>query len=82
MAIQELTPRGGRFFVFGSTVVGNGTSACNGLCATGEDFSIAAKNNYWDNAHTFDPSSRGERLGGKPSTLMQCAQRMGGNLNG
>ncbi len=70
MATQESTPGGGRFFTSSSTVAGNGASICNDLCAPSEDYSIATKNGSWDNAHTFDLSSRGERLGGKPSTLV------------
>jgi hypothetical protein len=81
MAIQELAPRGGMLFAFGSTVIGNGTSVYNDLCTASEDFSIAVGNGSWDNTHTFDLSSRGERLGG-PSTLMQCAKCTGGSSNG
>jgi len=57
-----------------STVVGNDISACNDLCAPSEDCSTAVRNGYWDNAHTSDPSNRGERLGEESSTLVQHAQ--------
>jgi hypothetical protein len=46
------------------------------------DYSIATGNGSWDNAHIFDPFSKSERLGGEPSTLVQCAQRTGGSLDG
>jgi hypothetical protein len=35
MAIQELASGGGKFFAFGSTVVGNGASTCNNPCIAG-----------------------------------------------
>jgi hypothetical protein len=82
MAIQELAPRGGKFLASGSIVVGNDTFACSNPCIPGEDGSTTAGNNSYDNAHTSDPSSRGERLGREPCTLVQCAQRIGGNSNG
>jgi hypothetical protein len=82
MATQESTPGGGRFSAFGSIVVGNGASTCNDLCTPGEDCSTAVGNSSWDNAHTFDPSSKGERLGIEPSALVQHAQRTGGSLSG
>jgi hypothetical protein len=44
MATQELAPRGGKFFAFGSTAARNGTLACNNLCALGGDYSIVAGN--------------------------------------
>jgi hypothetical protein len=40
------------------------------------------KHGSWDNTHTSDLSSKGERLDGKPSTLVQHAQRMGGRSDG
>jgi len=82
MATPELAPRGGRFSAFGLITTGNGTSTCSDSCIPSGDYSTAIRNSSWDNAHTSDPSSRGKRLGGKPSTLVQCAQRTGGNLNG
>jgi hypothetical protein len=70
MAIQESTPRGGKFSASGSIVAKNDTSACNNPCTLGKDCSTAARNDSWDNAHTSDPSSKGERLGGEPNTLV------------
>jgi hypothetical protein len=82
MATQESTPGGGKFSTFGLIATRNNTSTCNDLCALGGDCSTTAGNGSWDNAHTSDPSSRGERLGGNPSTLVQCAQCMGGSSDG
>jgi hypothetical protein len=61
MVIQELAPRGARFSTSGSIVAGNDTPVCSDPCAPSEDFSTVAGNGSWDNAHTFDPSNRGER---------------------
>jgi hypothetical protein len=58
------------FSTFGSTTAENGASACSDLCVPGRDCSTAARNGSWDNAHTSDPSSKGEKLGGEPSTLV------------
>jgi hypothetical protein len=44
-----------------------------------EDYSTAVRNNFWDNAHTSDLSSRGERLGREPNALVQHAQCTGGS---
>jgi hypothetical protein len=82
MATQESTPGGGKLFASGSTIVGNGASACNGMCVGGGDCSITAGNSSWDNAHTSDLSSKGEKLGGEPSILVQHAQRTGGSSDG
>jgi hypothetical protein len=82
MTIPELALGSGRFFTFGSTTVRNSASVCNDPCALGKDYSTAAGNGSWDNAHTFDPSSKGKRLGREPSTLVQRAQRMGGSSGG
>jgi len=82
MAILELAPRGGRFSTFGSITVGNGASIYNDPCAPSGDYLTTARNSSWDNTHTSDPSSRGKRLGGKPSTLVQHAQRTGGSSDG
>jgi hypothetical protein len=82
MVTQESALGGDRFSAFNSTVIGNGASAYNNSCAPDGDCSTAAGNNFWDNAHTFDSSNRGERLGGEPNTLMQRAQRAGGSSNG
>ncbi len=82
MVIQETTPRGGRFFASGSTATGNDALVCNDLCVPGKDCSIAIGNGSWDNAHTFDPFSMGERLGREPSTLVQRVQHTGGSLDG
>jgi hypothetical protein len=79
MAIQESTLGGGKFSISGSIAVGNGASTCNDPCAPGGDCSTTARNGSWDNAHTLDPSSRGERLGGEPNTLVQRAQCIGGD---
>jgi hypothetical protein len=79
---QESTPGGGRFSAFDSTLVRNGTSACSDPCVLCRDCSIAAGNSSLDNAHTSDPSSKGERLGGEPSTLVQHAQSTGGSSDG
>jgi hypothetical protein len=81
MATLESAPRGGRFFTSSSTTVGNGTLACNNPCAPSRDCSIVVGKGSWDNVHTSDPSSKGKRLGGEPSTLVHCAQCTGGNSN-
>jgi hypothetical protein len=81
MAIQELALEGGRFFAFGSIVAENSTLACKDPCSPNGDCSTFVRNSSWDNAHTSDPSSRGEKLGGEPSTLVQRAQHMGGSSN-
>jgi hypothetical protein len=52
MDTQESTLGGGRFSTFSPT----------GSCVAGGDCSTTTGNDYWDNAHTFDPSSKGERL--------------------
>jgi hypothetical protein len=70
MATQESTLGGGRFSASGSTTAENDTSACIDLCVLGGDCSTVTGNDSWDNAHTSDPSSKGERLGGKPSILV------------
>jgi len=44
MAIPESTPGGGRYFAFDSTTIGNGTSACNDLCAPVRDCLIVTGN--------------------------------------
>ncbi len=75
-------PIGVNFFASDSSVVGNGTLACNDPCALSEDCSTAIRNGSWNNTHTSDPSSRGERLGGKPTTLVQHTQCTGGSLDG
>jgi hypothetical protein len=82
MATLELAPRGGKFFVFDSTTIGNDTSACNNPCALGGDCSTATGNGSWDNTHTSNPFSRGKRLGEEPSTLVQRAQRTNGSSDG
>ncbi len=70
------------FFAFDSTGIGNDVSTCCDLCVLGGDCSTVDKNNSQDNAHTFDLSSRGEKLGEQPITLVQCAQRTSGSLDG
>jgi hypothetical protein len=70
MATQESTSGDGMFSAFGSTVAGNGASACRDLCTLGKDCSTAVGNGSWDNAHTSDLSSKGERLGRRPSALV------------
>ncbi len=70
IVIQASAVGGGRFFASGSTVIGNGASTCSDSCALGEDCSIVTRNGSWGNAHTFDPSSTGERLGKEPSALV------------
>jgi hypothetical protein len=82
MVIQELALEGGRFFASGSTAIRNDISACSDPCTPSGDYLTAVGNDFWDNAHTFDLSSRGERLGGEPSILVQHAQRTGGSSNG
>jgi hypothetical protein len=67
---QESTPRGGRFSACGSITARNGASTCNDPCIPSGDCSIAIGNSSWDNAHTFNSSNRGERLGGEPNTLV------------
>jgi hypothetical protein len=82
MATPKSAPRGGKFSVFGSTTIGKGASTWNNPCTLGKDCSTAVRNSSWDNAHTFDPFSKGKRLGKKPSTLVQHAQHIGGSLGG
>jgi hypothetical protein len=82
MVILELAPRGGTFSTSSSITIGNDTSTCNDPCAPSEDYSIAAGNSSWVNAHTSDPSSKGKRLGGERSTLLQQAQHTNGSSNG
>jgi len=82
MVIPESTLGGDKFSASGSIITKNDTLVYSDSCAPGEDCSITVRNGSWDNAHTFDPSSRGKRLGGKPSTLVQHAQRTSGSLDG
>ncbi len=82
MATPKLAPGCGKFSAFGSITAGNDTSASNDLCAPGEDCSTVVGNNSWDNAHTSDLSSRDKRWGGKPSTLVQHTQCIGGSSRG
>jgi hypothetical protein len=82
MAIQESTPGGGKFSTSSLIAVGNGALACSNLCIPSKDCSTVVGNSFWDNAHTSNPSSRGERLGGESSTLVQHAQRTCGSSNG
>jgi hypothetical protein len=82
MIIQESAQRGGRFFASGSIVTGNGALACNDPCVPCEDCSTVVRNGSWDNAHTSDPSNRGERLDEESNTLVQHAQCTGGSSNG
>jgi len=67
---QESAPGGGKFFASRLTTTSDGASACSGLCVVGKDYSTTHRNSFWDNAHTSNLSSRGERLGGEPSTLV------------
>jgi hypothetical protein len=82
MATQESTLKGGNFSTSSSIVIGNGISTYSGSCTVGRACSTAAGNGSQDNAHISNPSSTGERLGREPSTLVQCAQPMGGSLDG
>ncbi len=82
MVILESTLRGGKFFASGSTTAGNNVSTYNNLYALGRDCLTAARNGSWDNAHTFNPSNRGRRLGGEPNTLVQRTQCIGGSSRG
>jgi hypothetical protein len=82
MATQKSALGGGKFFASGSTTVGNGASTCNDLCVGGGDCSTTAWNGSWDNAHTSNMSSRGERLGGELSTLVQHTQCTSGSSDG
>jgi hypothetical protein len=70
MAIHESALGGGRFSASGLTVAKNGALVCNDPCALGEDCSTAAGNGSRDNAHTSDPSNKGDRLGREPSALV------------
>jgi hypothetical protein len=70
------------FFTFSSTTVGNGTLTCNDPCAPGKDYPTVVRNDSWDNAHTSDPSNRGERLGEEPNILVQLTQHTIGSSNG
>jgi hypothetical protein len=82
MATQESVPGGGKFSASGSIVARNSASSCSDSCAPSEDYSIAAGNGSWDNAHTSDPFSRGERPNKKPNALVEHTQRTGGSLDG
>jgi len=82
MATLELAPRSGKFSTYGSITSGNGVSACNNMCVLGEDCLTIVGNSSWDNAHTFDPSSKGKRLGREQSILLQRTQHTSGNSNG
>jgi hypothetical protein len=82
MATQELALGGSRFSAIGLSAAGNDSLAYSDLCALGGGYSIATRNDYWNNAHTSNPSSRGERPGEKPNTLVQRAQCMSGSSNG
>jgi hypothetical protein len=82
MVIQESALGRGRFSTSSLTAIGNGASACNDPCALGRDYSTAVGNGSWDNAHTSNLSSRGERLGGELSTLVQRTQHMGESSDG
>ncbi len=79
LATQESAPRSDRFSAFDSTVAGNSTSTYSDPCAPSKDYLTAVRNNSWDNAHISDSSSRGERLGKEPNTLVQHAQRTSGS---
>jgi hypothetical protein len=79
MATQKLTLGGGRFSTSNSTVVGNDTSTCIDSCAPGEDYLIAIGNGSWDNAHTSDPSNKGQRPGRELNALVQHAEHIGGS---
>jgi hypothetical protein len=81
MAILESTLGGGRFFASGSTVARNSALICSNPYVPGKDCSTVFGNGSWDNAHTSD-LSKGKRLGGELSTLVQRAQHMGGNSDG
>ncbi len=82
MATQESTLGGGRFSASGSTIIKNGASMYNDMCVLGKDCLIATRNGSWDNAHTSDSFSRGERSSREPSVLVQCAQHTVGSLDG
>jgi hypothetical protein len=70
MATLESTLRGGMFYAFGSTTIGNDVSACKNMCAPSEDYSTVTRDSSWDNTHTFDLFNKGKRLGGELSTLV------------
>jgi hypothetical protein len=71
MVIQESALKGGKFSTSDSTIIRNDASTCDNPCVPGEDYSTAIKNNFWDITHTFNLSSKGERLGREPSALVQ-----------
>jgi hypothetical protein len=79
MATPKLALRGGTFSAFDSTTARNNASVCNDPCAPGGDCSIVARNGFWNNTHTSNFSSKGMRLGRKPSTLVQRAQCTSGS---
>jgi hypothetical protein len=58
------------------------TSGGGKFFASGSNYPTTARNGFWDNAHTSDPSNRGERPSRKPSALVQRAQCTGGNSHG
>jgi hypothetical protein len=82
MVILKSAPRGGKFSTSSSTIVGNGALICNNLCVPGGDCLTVVGNSSYDNSHTSNSSNKGKRLGGKPSTLVQRAQRTGGSSIG
>jgi hypothetical protein len=70
------------FSTSGSTVTRNDASTYSDSCVLGGHFSIAARNGSWNNVHTSDPSSRGQKMGGESSTLVQRAQHIGESSDG
>jgi hypothetical protein len=81
MTTLESALRGGRFFASSLTTVGNSASTCNDPCVQAGTAQLPM-GTVRETKHTSDPSSKGKRLGGEPSTLVQCTQSMGGNLGG
>jgi hypothetical protein len=55
MAIQESTPKGGRFSASGSTVIGNGASTCSDPCIPCEDYSTNQPRGWGPTPSRFSP---------------------------
>jgi hypothetical protein len=82
MVIQKSTSKSDKFFASSSIVAKNDTSICKDSRTVSKDYSTASENDSKDNAHIFILSNRGEKLSEEPSTLVQCAQRTSGSLDG
>jgi hypothetical protein len=50
--------------------------------ASGSNYPTVVRNSSWDNAHTSNPSNRGERPSRKPNALVQRTRCTGGSSDG